>query len=136
MISRPIGARGKHERGRILSMGAMRILGRSVLLFVAATLLVASAHATPLGLQFGDVIDTIEWDALDANGEARLQFRLAGKQPLPGRLTANFKTRVFERGGVQREIWLDGAAEARLTSTVPIPERMDQLDYLVAGVFW
>ncbi|MCO6480770.1 MAG: alpha-2-macroglobulin [Phaeodactylibacter sp.] len=36
---------------------------------------------------------------LDAEGKARLQFRLAGKQPMPGKLTANFKTRVFERGG-------------------------------------
>ncbi|MCB0548139.1 MAG: alpha-2-macroglobulin, partial [Phaeodactylibacter sp.] len=36
---------------------------------------------------------------LDGDGKARLQFRLAGNQPLPGRLTANFKSRVFERGG-------------------------------------
>ena len=35
----------------------------------------------------------------DAEGKARLQFRLAGNQPMPGKLTANFKTRVFERGG-------------------------------------
>ena len=31
--------------------------------------LAASAQATPLGLQVGDMIDTIEWDALDANGD-------------------------------------------------------------------
>lgn len=36
---------------------------------------------------------------LDGEGKARLQFRLAGRQPMPGKLTANFKTRVFERGG-------------------------------------
>ncbi|MCB0557902.1 MAG: hypothetical protein H6573_15910 [Lewinellaceae bacterium] len=37
--------------------------------------------------------------ALNAEGKAQLQFRLAGKQPMPGKLSASFKTRVFERGG-------------------------------------
>lgn len=36
---------------------------------------------------------------LDGEGKARPQFRLAGRQPMPGKLTANFKTRVFERSG-------------------------------------
>jgi len=36
---------------------------------------------------------------LDGEGKARLQFRLAGNQPMPGKLSASFKTRVFERGG-------------------------------------
>ncbi|MCB9264686.1 MAG: hypothetical protein H6558_06660 [Lewinellaceae bacterium] len=43
--------------------------------------------------------NTIFDGALNGDGKAQIQFRLAGKQPLPGKMTANFKTRVFERGG-------------------------------------
>jgi hypothetical protein len=50
-------------------MGAMRGLSRTWVLCAALALLAASAQATPLGLQVGDVIDTIEWDALSANGQ-------------------------------------------------------------------
>lgn len=51
--------------------------------------------ARPIESQPATVFD----GTLDAEGKARLQFRLAGNQPLPGKLTASFKTRVFERGG-------------------------------------
>jgi hypothetical protein len=50
-------------------MGAKRQLSRTLVLCCAVLLVAAAAQATPLGLQPGDVIDTIEWDALDTNGE-------------------------------------------------------------------
>jgi hypothetical protein len=50
-------------------MGAMRELSRTFVLCAVVLFLAASAQATPLGLQPGDLIDTIEWDALSANGD-------------------------------------------------------------------
>ena len=45
-------------------MGAMRNLSRKLALCAAVLLLGASAQGTPLGLQIGDVVESIEWDAL------------------------------------------------------------------------
>ena len=50
-------------------MGAMRELSRTFVLCAVVLFLAASAQATPLGLQPGDLIDTIEWDAFSANGD-------------------------------------------------------------------
>jgi hypothetical protein len=48
----------------------MRNLSRTLVWCVAALFVAASAQAAPLGLQYGDKIDTIEWDAFydDGNG--------------------------------------------------------------------
>jgi hypothetical protein len=45
-------------------MGAMRELSRTLVLCAALVFLAASAQATPLGLDFGDEVAFIEWDAL------------------------------------------------------------------------
>jgi hypothetical protein len=49
-------------------MGAFRNLSRASVLGAAALALATSAQATPLGLQAGDLIDTIEWDAMSTDG--------------------------------------------------------------------
>jgi hypothetical protein len=68
-------------------MGAIRVLGRSLVLCAVAAFLATSAQSTPLDLQFGDVIDTIEWDALAANAEGG-NFTVATQELLTdGRIT-------------------------------------------------
>ena len=47
-------------------MGAIRNLGRTLMLCAAVLFLAASAQATPLGLQPGDKIQQLEWDALQS----------------------------------------------------------------------
>jgi len=45
-------------------MGAMKNLSRTLVWCAAGLLLAGSAQATPLGLQNGDIVDSIEWDSL------------------------------------------------------------------------
>lgn len=47
-------------------MGAIRNLSRTLVLCGAVLLLAASAQATPLGLEVGDVITQFEWDSLQS----------------------------------------------------------------------
>jgi hypothetical protein len=47
-------------------MGALRDLSRTAVLCVAILFLAAASQATPLGLQVGDEITSIEWDSLQS----------------------------------------------------------------------
>lgn len=49
--------------------------------------------------RFSSTLRTVYEGTLDGKGQAQPEFRLANQQQLPGRLTASFKTRVFERSG-------------------------------------
>jgi len=58
------------------------------------------------GFEFDDparriraAVRTVYEGRLDASGQAQLRFLLANQQQMPGRLDANFKLRVFEKGG-------------------------------------
>jgi hypothetical protein len=69
-------------------MGAIRDLSRTLVLSAALVFLAASAQATPLGLQVGDIIDTIEWDALDANGDGGNYLVTTGELLTDGQITS------------------------------------------------
>lgn len=68
-------------------MGAMRNLSRVLACCSLALLLAATAQATPLNLQAGDVIDTIEWDALGTNGDGGNYLASTGELVTDGRIT-------------------------------------------------
>jgi hypothetical protein len=88
-------------------MGAVKNLSRMVLVLCLGSLAFAvTAHSTPLGLQVGDVIETIEFDALEANSLGGNYTAATGELVTEGQITSV----LVDRGGSPTPILQSGVS--------------------------